>query len=275
MRIVKMAVMTGFALAVGIFLVSVIQEIQEKDRTIPVIESDRDVLKISCDYEEEELLKGLTASDAKDGDLTSQILVGDITRFIEKGVSDITYVVFDSGNQSASLTRRVQFEDYSSPQLYLSQPLVFYEGEGDYEELRSRVTATDKLDGDRTDWIVQTDSNINFQKEGQYHITYEVSNSYGDSTAMQLPVHVLSGKAGSLEVRLKKAIVYLSSGEAIDTDKWLDNVYDSQGDRVESVNISASGQVDVNTSGIYEIRYQADDGDGNQGENWLTVVVQE
>ncbi len=275
MRIVKMAVMTGFALAVGIFLVSVIQEIQEKDRTIPVIESDRDILKISCDYEEEELLKGLTASDAKDGDLTSQILVGDITRFIEKGVSDITYVVFDSGNQSASLTRRVQFEDYSSPRLQLSQPLVFYEGEGDYEELRSRVTATDKLDGDRTDWIVQTDSNINFQKEGQYHITYEVSNSYGDSTAMQLPVHVLSGKAGSLEVRLKKAIVYLSSGEAIDTDKWLDNVYDSQGDRVESVNISASGQVDVNTSGIYEIRYQADDGDGNQGENWLTVVVQE
>lgn len=275
MRIVKMAVMTGFALAVGIFLISVIQEIQERDRTMPVIESDRDILKISCDYEEEDLLQGLTASDAKDGDLTSQILVGDITRFIEKGVSDITYVVFDSGNQSASLTRRVQFEDYSSPQLYLSQPLVFYEGEGDYEELRSRVTATDKLDGDRTDWIVQTDSNINFQKEGQYHITYEVSNSYGDSTAMQLPVHVLSGKAGSLEVRLKKAIVYLSSGEAIDTDKWLDNVYDSQGDRVESVNISASGQVDVNTSGIYEIRYQADDGDGNQGENWLTVVVQE
>lgn len=275
MRIVKMAVMTGFALAVGIFLVSVIQEIQEKDRTMPVIESDRDVLKISCDYEEEDLLEGLTASDAKDGDLTSQILVGDITRFIEKGVSDITYVVFDSGNQSASLTRRVEFEDYSSPQLQLSQPLVFYEGEGDYEELRSRVKATDKLDGDRTDWIVQTDSNINFQKEGQYHITYEVSNSYGDSTAMQLPVHVLSGKADSLEVRLKKAIVYLSLGDAMDTDKWLDNVYDSQGDKVESVNISASGQVDVNTPGIYEIRYQADDSKGNQGENWLTVVVQE
>lgn len=275
MEIVKRAVIVLFILAFGFFLFAQIREVQKRDETVPVIESDRDVLEVSCDYEEKDLLEGLTASDAKDGDLTSQILVGDISRFVEKGVSNVTYVVFDSGNQPASLTRRVKFKDYRSPRFYLSQPLVFYEEEGSFEELKSRVTAKDVLNGDRTEWIVQLESDVNFEKAGDYHVSYEVSNSYGDNVAMQLPVHILEGKKENLEIRLTENIVYLDRDDVVNTEKWLEGVYDSYGDKVDSVSVSAAGKIDNNKPGVYEIQYLAEDEKGNRGETWLTVVVKE
>ena len=47
---------------------------------------------------------GVTASDEEDGDLTDQIVAGSFSRFVDPGVTGLTYVVFDSQGQSASLT---------------------------------------------------------------------------------------------------------------------------------------------------------------------------
>lgn len=100
MRIVRTALIIVFILSLGTFGISELLEMQNQDTTLPEITSDREVLEISCDYTEEDLLAGLSAYDETDGDLTSQIIPGSFSRFIEDGVCNLTYVVFDSDQKS-------------------------------------------------------------------------------------------------------------------------------------------------------------------------------
>ena len=147
MKIVKTAMLMILALSVGVFGVSVIISLAGRDASAPVITSDTDVLEIPCDYTQDQLMAGLSASDAEDGDLTDQIVAGSFSRFVTPGVTSLTYVVFDSGNQPASLTREVHFTDYHGPRFTLSEPLVFREQEGSYTEAMERLGAQDQLGG--------------------------------------------------------------------------------------------------------------------------------
>ena len=120
MRFVRAGVVMIFILSLVIFGVSRVVLFQNRDPNEPEIVSDREILEIPCEYTQEQLLEGLTASDQEDGDLTSQIVAGSFSRFIEPGLCNMTYVVFDSADQPASLTRQVRFTDYHSPRFTLT-----------------------------------------------------------------------------------------------------------------------------------------------------------
>ena len=99
--------------------------------------------------------------------MTSQILVGDFSRFIEPGICDLTYVVFDSADHMATLTRRVTFTDYHSPRFALEQPLCFEAGSTNNTEVRAMFTVEDLLDGDLTDWITYVETCLLYTSGGQ------------------------------------------------------------------------------------------------------------
>ncbi len=124
MKFIQRAVIALFVVAVVIFGVSEVAGLFGTSASAPVIMCDDSELKINCDYTEKEILAGVTAEDKQDGDLTSEIIVGNISRFTEKGKARVTYVVFDSSNQPATYTRDVIFKDYTSPRITLSKPLV-------------------------------------------------------------------------------------------------------------------------------------------------------
>lgn len=273
MKLVRIAVIVIFIGAAGVFVLSVVREFQNRDRTEPVITSDREVLELTCDYTQEELLEGMSASDEKDGDLTGQILCGNMTRFIEPGVCQVTYVVFDSGNQSASLTRKVQFTDYESPTFSLSEPLVYEVGEGDYQTSLDRIGATDLLDGNRKEWITQTESDVSYGKAGSYHMTLEVSNSYGDSSELAFPVHVLEEEENQVEITLKQGLIYVKQGETLHPEEYIDGVQAANGSSLSADAVSWENGVNSEVPGVYEIHYTAEDRAGNFGNTWLTVVV--
>ena len=175
MRFVRAGVVIIFILSLVVFGVSRVALFKDRDPNEPEIVSDREVLEIPCEYTQEQLMEGLTATDQEDGDLTSRIVEGSFSRFIEPGLCNLTYVVFDSANQPASLTRQVRFTDYHSPWFTLTEPLVFTEGEGSYNEMMARLGAEDQLDGDLTDWITQTDTDVNYQRAGSYTTTLELA----------------------------------------------------------------------------------------------------
>ncbi len=275
MRIVRTAVIAIFILALGIFGVSQVVSLQDRDPNGPEIASDREVLEIPCAYTPEQLMEGMSASDPEDGDLTDQIVAGSFSRFIEKGVCNLTYVVFDSANQSASLTRKIRFSDYHSPQFTLTEPLVFVEGEGGYSAVMERLGAQDQLDGDLAEWLTQTDTNANYQNAGSYTVSFEVSNSFGDTSSESLPVHVITEEENALSIVLSEGMVYVQAGTAIDPGAYIRELRDSQGNSLDVSLISVESNVDVQTPGCYEIHYHADDGMGNIGETWLTVIVTE
>lgn len=274
MRIVRTAVVIITILSFALFGVTEVIRLVNRDTTLPVITSDREVLEIPCDYTEEQLLEGLTASDEEDGDLTSQIIAGSFSRFIEKGVSNMTYVVFDSADQPATLTREVRFTDYHSPRFTLTEPLVFAEEEGSYTEAMARLGAQDMLDGNLKDWITQTETDVNYQRTGSYTMTVEVSNSFGDTSSAGLPVHVVSAESRTMDIELSASILYVSAGSSVDPDSYIQRVTDARGDEVDPGRVSVSSNVDTQNPGVYEIHYEVSDG-SSAGETWLTVIVEE
>ena len=200
MKYVRIAVVILLIASLGIYGAGVVREKQGEDPTRPVITSDREVLEIPVSYEEADLLEGLSASDERDGDLTDQILVGEFSQFVEKGVCNVSYVVFDSSNQAATLSRQVRFTDYVSPRITLSEPLVFTEGQT--ESAIERIGASDVLDGDITSLVRQNESDIDYRTAGDYSITVEVTNSFGDLETETLPVHVVEPSRLGLEIGL-------------------------------------------------------------------------
>lgn len=274
MRIVRNILVVVFILSLGVFGISELIQYTNRDTTQPEITSSIDVLEIPCEYTEEQLLEGLSATDGTDGDLTSKIIPGSFTRFIETGVSNLTYVVFDSSNQSASLTRKVRFTDYHSPRFTLTEPLVFTVQEGSYSDAMERLGAQDMLDGDLKDWIVQTDTDVNYERTGSYTMTVTVSNSFGDTSEAALPVHVINAEGHTMDIRLTSSIVYVGTGDAFDPYSYLAGVADAQGYDVGTANVSAQSGVDTQNPGVYEVYYTVSDGAGGAGETWLTVIVE-
>lgn len=274
MRLVKIGLIIVFLVSAGLFGVTGLMKLGSRGDEKPVIESDGEALEISCEYTKEDLLLGVTASDEEDGDLTDQIVAGSFSRFVDPGVTGLTYVVFDSQGQSASLTREVRFTDYHSPRFALSEPLVFREGEGSYTEAMERLDAVDQLDGSRKDWIVQTDTDVNYSTAGNYTMSVEVTNSLGDTASAGLPVHVVNAQSRNVQIALTQGIVYLEAGEEIDPASYISEVTGPNGAALDPGTVSAQSGVDVNTPGCYEIHYQASDGAGNAGETWLTVIVE-
>ena len=270
MKIVKTAMLMILALSVGVFGVSVIISLAGRDASAPVITSDTDVLEIPCDYTQDQLMAGLSASDAEDGDLTDQIVAGSFSRFVTPGVTSLTYVVFDSGNQPASLTGRC-ISRITIPRFTLSEPLVFREQEGSYTQAMERLGAQDQLDGDLDDWITQTDTDLNYSRAGRYTMSVEVNSSLGSSASADLPVHVVSAESQQVHIGLTQGIVYIPQGGSIDPKDYIDEVTDGSGNPVDASSVSADSGVDVNTPGCYEIHYTAD---GGAGETWLTVIVE-
>lgn len=270
MKVVRIAVTIFFAFSLIIYGAGFIKEASGKDPTRPVITSDRDILEISVDYEESDLIEGLLAEDKEDGDLTSGIIVGEFSQFIEKGVCNVTYAVFDSANQAGTYTRKVKFTDYRSPELTLSEPLVLIKGKS--EPLLKKIGASDVLDGDISALVKQVKSTVNYTLEGRYTLSVEVTNSLGDVEEQELPVHVVGASDRALNIELTKAIVYLKKGQDFNPDDYVSALESADGNELPLSLVTVDSKVDTKKEGCYEVRYSADNG-GLKGETWLTVIV--
>lgn len=271
MKAVRNIVIVLLVIALGIYVASWFVEQSREDPTRPTITSDVEVLELPCAYSQEQMLSGLHAYDERDGDLTSEILVGEISRFQQEGTCEVTYVVFDSSNQPATLTRQVVFTDYRSPQFTLTQPLVFVQGRG--SSASSYVGATDMLDGDISSSVRMTDSNISYSVAGDYEMNVEVTNSFGDLAEATLPVHIVEQYQQSLTIELTQNLVYLSVGETFQPYNYVSSVTTSNGSQIDTDNVTAVSNVDTSTPGCYEVQYNVSSS-GSQGITWLVVIVE-
>ena len=274
MRLLKIFSAVIAVVAAVLFTVSVVIDFTGRDTTLPEIAALSDTLEISCNYTQEQLLEGVTASDEKDGDLTSQILVGVFSRFIDPGVCDLTYVVFDSSEHMATLTRRVTFTDYHSPRFGLDQPLCFEAGSTNNTEVRAMFTVEDMLDGDLTDWITYIQTTASYSIPGSYTITLEVRNSFGDTVSYDFPIHILEEDSLTAEIRLTSGLVYVEQGQSFSPAAYVDSVTGASGEALTSSQLSVDSTVDTSTPGLYEVHYELNQ-NGSYGQTWLTVIVQE
>lgn len=286
MRRIRLAVVGIFVLSLIAFIVFNIVNRVTTDSTPPVITSESDTVTVSVAAEESELLAGLTAADDEDGDLTGEIMISSMSNFTEPGKRTVSYVVFDASNNASTLTRNLEYTDYTAPQIKLTQPLRYGLNEMEDASLTENMSVQDCLDGDITQQIRATFNDGSYiAMAGEYGITVQVSNSAGDTCSVPLTVTVTdpAEESGKYYPMLSDYIVYAPVGGYVDLTSLLIGLENSSTQYlfadanpsapggIESVAIG--GAVDYNTPGTYTVDYQFTSASGVTGTTKLAVVV--
>ena len=114
MKYFRIGISVLCALSICLYAIFFIREMRQ-DKTYPVITIDEEIIDVSIKVTDEELLKGVSAYDKKDGDISSKIIVESISKFVEYGVSIVTYSVCDNDNHATSATRVTPLRSFISP----------------------------------------------------------------------------------------------------------------------------------------------------------------
>lgn len=270
MKPMRIIVLIAFFFITVAALAVFIGEKIDEDRTIPVITVEEELLEVSLKATEEEMLKGVTAHDEKDGDLTDRIIIESVSTFTEKGVSKITYAVCDNDNNVAKATGKIKFKDYKSPRFKVSGNLCFslYE----YIDIRELITATDSIEGNISSRIIITSEEYSSTFAGNYTIDVTVTNKKGDTATIQLPLIVEDRPISVPEIELKEYLVYTEKGKTIDFKTYIVDALDVQNNSLKE-QVAIESNVDFNKEGTYQVHFYATDSLGQRGHSVMTVIV--
>ena len=142
---------------------------------------------------------GATAIDETDGDLTSQIIInGEINTNI-LGDYIIIYSVTDSHGNTTSVNRAVNVVDTTPPVISLNgDSTIYLELGSNYND--PGATVADNYDANLSSAIIVNGS-VDTSTAGTYYISYNVSDSSGNSAAsVQRTVVVVEGNSPSILV---------------------------------------------------------------------------
>lgn len=194
-----------------------------KDQSGPVISMNSGRVEASVEDTEEAVMRGVTAEDATDGDVTDSILIESISAFTSDKHRVITYAAFDSDNHVTHATRNLVYTDYHSPRFSLESPLTFALNSSN---LLSGVTAEDVLDGDITSEIqLVSKDEIDTSRKGTYEARLRVSNSVGDVSVIPVTIEIYdSSKLRQPQITLTDYCIYLPAGAEFDAASYLDTV---------------------------------------------------
>lgn len=266
MRTLKTILIICLVLVTAAFAAGQVYSRVVTDTVPPVITLDSDSITVSVEDGRDALLRGVTASDAKDGDLTGQIIVSGMSKLISNNTAKVSYMVFDKAGNMASATRYVVYSDYHRPRFMLITPLVYSLGET--VSITGRLQAQDAVDGDITSSIRVLSSDIISSTEGVYNLTLQVINSLGDTAQVTLPVTIRAEADGDSAVKLRRYLVYVGLGDNFEPRNYIESV--SAGS-VSDVRIDSN--VDTQSAGCYLVTYTVTSG-GRSSSALMTVVVE-
>ncbi len=278
--IVTLALLLAVAM---VFAVYVYSTRYSKQDSVPVLSVDSYQVSLSVKDDESKLLEGITAYDQEDGDLTSNIVLESVSKFVAPGESIATYAVVDSDDNVAKITRRVIFNDYTTPKFSLSRPLSF--DYGYVYDVLDPLGAYDCIDGDLSGSVKMTllGGDDSISSAGVYTLKYSVTNSRGDTASITLPVRIT--QRTSTEIRyqpvigLRKYLVYVEKGGSFYPETYVEsmriNTQEVELTTEVKENIVISSAVDTQTPGVYEVRYEYTAENGHIGTTIMTVVVEE
>ena len=275
MRTLKTILCIATALSVLAFALAIYYTQFYKDVVPPEIRMDADVITVSAADGDEALLRGVTATDNRDGDITGAVLVDGVSQLTGPNAARVRYIVFDAAENAATASRTVVYSDYEAPRVFVLQPLTY--NVGDTIALRGRVIARDCLEGNITDRIRISSKDLSNRAAGVYHLTIWVMNKLGDVSTVTVPVIVREDDPAAPVVELKSYLTYLTRGEEFDPKAYFQSYHDSADSRARNYydHLEVSGEVDTDTPGTYEVVYSATNSDGLTGQAILTVVVEE
>ncbi len=273
--LVKLLRRATLALFVVVSIAYVVFTVIEKfsvDTTIPEIKIDSEVIEISVKDKENVLLKGVTAYDEKDGDITDKVQIESVSKFIDPGVSTVTYAVTDSDKHVTKITRTVKYTDYTKPEFYMKRALVYAVDEA--MDIRAAVGARDCIDGDISDKVTIIATDYVKNTAGVFTVSLQVANSMGDTIYLDVTVHVEGNETMAPEIQLKKSLIYIKKGEQPVFEDYISDVT-VNGVLMQNYQLLISTNFDPEQAGTYNVHYYISTDEGYEGHSILTVVVEE
>lgn len=261
------------------------------DTVPPVITFTNNSITTSVSTPKEELLKGVSAFDQKDKDVTSEVVLEKMSGITNGGKRTITYAVSDSSYNVAEKERELIYSDYTPPRFSLTKPLIFVIGTD--VDVKRYLTVADCFDGDLTDKIRFEEPDVYFgESETSYNINYIVTNSAGDTATLPVTVDFRYpdyDKDKTPQISLSQYIVYIKAKAYFDEKSYLDSVSigDNQyilkdglqnglgGNEISKNMITVQSNVNLREAGTYEVRYSLTTQDSYTGYTKLIVVVEE
>lgn len=257
-----------------------------EDNAQPVISCDSEVIKISVKDGDEALLKYVTATDSKDGDLTDSVIVESISAFIDGSrKAKAVFVVCDSDNNVTKLEKDIEYTDYTKPEFKITSQQVYYMGAARVDLLNG-VTASDVIEGDISSRIVVTDSKIDLSQPGVYPVTYRVTTNRGVTSEVTINTYVYASRLPN-SIVLKNYLVYTDVNKKINPDSFISSYPKELTAKDYSKDfeykLTKHDETDYSKPGIYTVTYRLErknkDADAKTknteilAEAYLTVVV--
>ena len=241
------------------------------DNTIPEIAMETAELSISVKDKKSALLKGVTAYDKKDGDITEKVLVESVSKFIEPGVFNVTYAVADEDNNVSKAPRKVRYTDYTQPEFYMKRALVYSVDEE--VDIRAAVGARDCIDGDISDKVTIAATDFVQNTAGVFTVSLQVANSMGHMIYLDVTVHVEGNETMAPEIQLEKSLIYIKKGEKPVFEDYIKEVT-VNGVLMKDYGLLISTNFDSEKKGTYNVHYYISTNEGYEGHSILTVVVE-
>ena len=267
MKKLHVVILVLFFLSIAGFVWTEYQRRSTTDQTIPVIQCPETPLELRVGENSlEKMLEGVTAWDEKDGDLTARVMVEGVEKSIENKETTLTYAVADSDHHVSKQIRTVRYSDYTPPRFTLSRELRYEVGEP--VVIRDRVGAIDVIDGELSNQVKATSTGLDAAVEGRYPITFEVTNSMGDTSTLTAEIRIANRAAGEPRILLKQYLVYLEQGAEFRAMDYLDQVIAGA-----AADVTVASAVDTKTPGTYQVTYSCAGSGGTVGTTVLFVVV--
>ena len=248
-----------------------------EDHKAPEITVPEGQLELSIADGQMKLLEGVTAFDARNGDVTPAMVVETVKGLKSDGSAKAVLAAFDRSGNVSKAEREIRYTDYTQPTFNLTAPLLFKE-EVSYN-LLDCITAEDVIDGDITNRIKVTivEAEHSVSLAGNYKVQYRVTNSLGDTSYLEAPVLVYPAESYNAKVELTQYIIYLKPGDRLIADNFFKDLM--AGVRVytratSGLNLEMESNVNLQEPGVYTVTYTASYGDYT-GCSRLLVVVEE
>lgn len=247
-------------LCTSVFLLFVFIYKQGIDDQAPTIHFSDEVPAFSALDSREMFLKGVTARDDVDGDVTDSVVVESVQLVDGNGTIRVTYAAFDAAGNATKAVRKAKLTDYKPPTFSLNRSLTFPDN-AEFN-VSSMFQAEDMLDGDITHRVRVTSlDDASILDLGTHQLEVRVSNSLGDTVRLVIPVEVYAGGTYEATLTLTDYLVYLPVGGELDAKNYLDT-YTRDGSislrdgLPEGYTLKMNSNVQPDVPGVYTVEYR-------------------
>lgn len=174
---------------------SIIRKVTVIDKISPTLSGIKDIqINFGQDFQP---LAGIAASDNSDGDITSFIQVSGSVDVNKAGTYSLTYSVTDQSGNTVSISRTITVIDNVKPVISGATDVVA--GLNTTFNPLEGVTVSDNNDGDLTAEMKTTGS-VDTSVEGDYFVTYSVSDKAGNTVEIKRKVTVQKISVSTIEI---------------------------------------------------------------------------